>query len=147
MEDMLNELHGAKIFTKLDLRVGYHQIRMWKEDIHKTTFHTHFGHYEYLIMPFGLCNAPSTFEAAMNTIFRPYLRKFVLMFFDNIVYSTSEDEHRDQLEIVLDLSEMNQFYIKHTKCVFWQKELEYLWHIISHEGIKVDQQKIEAMIN
>ncbi|GJV78676.1 ty3-gypsy retrotransposon protein [Tanacetum coccineum] len=145
-DEMFDELGGASIFTKLDLRAGYHQIRVHDRDVYKTAFRTHDGHYEFLVMPFGLTNAPSTFQATMNRLFSPYLRKFVIVFFDDIlVYSTTLSSHLEHLECVFRCLQEHQFYVKRSKCVFGTGELEYLGHIISARGVQVDPKKVSAV--
>jgi hypothetical protein len=136
-----------KIFSKIDLRSGYHQVRIKEEDINKTTFRTRYGHYDFIVVPFGLSNAPAVFMCLMNGIFREYLDKFVIVFLDDIlIYSKSEEEHEQHLRMVLQVLREHQLYAKLSKCSFYQKEIHYLGHIISENGIVVDPEKIEAII-
>ena len=119
VDELLDELHRAKYFTKLDLILGYYQIRMDHRDVEKTTFRTHHGHFEFLVMSFGLSNAPSTFQSLMNDVFRPHLQKFVLVFFDDIlIYSKTWVEHIQHIRMVFQLLRDHHLFLKRSKCSF-----------------------------
>ena len=137
IEELFDEFNGANMFFKIDLKAGYHQIRMHQEDVEKTTFHTHEGHRKFLVMPFGLTNAPSTFQALMNAVFRPYMRRFVLVFFDDIlVYNKGLDEHIQHMELVLEIVRANELYANLGSATLLRREWD-IWGTLSlKEGWK-----------
>ncbi|KAD7476965.1 hypothetical protein E3N88_00101 [Mikania micrantha] len=146
IDELPYELYGATVFTKLDLRSGYYQIRVQPQDIPKTTFRTHSGHYEFKVMPFGLTNAPSTFQAVMNDLFRPFLHKFILVFFDDIlIYSSTMEKHVEHFEQNLNLLHDHNFFAKMKKCCFGKQEVIFLGHVVTSAGVKVEQEKVSAI--
>ena len=148
IDDLFDQLQGAKVFSKIDLRSGYHQLKIRREDVPKTAFKTRYGHYEFLVMPFGLTNDPAAFMDLMNRVFGPYLDKFVIVFIDDIlVYSSSKEEHAEHLRIILQTLREQQLYAKFIKCQFWLDRVAFLGHVVSAEGISVDPQKIEAIVD
>ncbi|XP_074373866.1 uncharacterized protein LOC141714233 [Apium graveolens] len=148
IDDLFDQLKEAKYFSKIDLRSGYHQLKIKPEDIPKIAFRTRYGHYEFLVMSFGLTNAPAAFMDLMNRIFKEYLDKFVIVFIDDIlIYSKTEEDHAEHVRTALEILRKKKLYAKFSKCEFWLQEVQFLGHIVSNEGIKVDPTKIEAITN
>jgi hypothetical protein len=147
IDDLFDQLQGASYFSKIDLRSGYHQVKVQEEDVQKTTFRTRYGHYEFLVMPFGLTNAPAVFMDLMNRVCKPYLDKFVIVFIDDILnYSKNYFNHEQQLQKVLELLRKEKLYAKFSKCEFWLREVQFLGHVVNAKGIQVDPSKVEAVM-
>ena len=139
---MFDQLRRARVYSKIDLRTGYYQLRVRKTDIPKTTFRKRYGHFEFTVMPFGLTNAPAAFMDLMNRVFQPYLDQFVVVFVDDIlIYSQSEWEHEYHLRIVLQLLRDHQLYAKFTNCEFWLTEVRFLGHVVSALGMLWTQRR------
>ena len=146
INDLFDQLQGAAVFSKIDLRSGYHQLKIKEEDIPKTAFRTRYGHYEFLVMPFGLTNAPAAFMDMMNRVFKDYLDDFVIVFIDDIlIYSDSKEEHARHLREVLSILKEKQLYAKFKKCEFWLEKVTFLGHVVTKDGISVDPGKVEAV--
>ncbi|GKE04718.1 putative reverse transcriptase domain-containing protein, partial [Tanacetum coccineum] len=148
IDDLFDQLQGSQFFSKIDLRSRYHQLRVHKDDIPKTAFRTRYGHFEFTVMPFGLTNAPAIFMDLMNRVCRLYLGMFVIVFIDDIlIYSKTQEEHVEHLRLVLELLKKEKLYAKFSKCEFWLRKVQFLWHVINGNGIHVDPSKIEAVKN
>ena len=146
IDELFDQLKGARWFSKIDLRSGYHQIRIAPEDVAKTAFRTRYGHFEFRVLPFGLTNAPATFMHLMHQAFRPYLDRFVLVFLDDIlIYSRTLDEHEQHVRTVLDVLRSQQLYAKESKCELFRSEVEFLGHRVGADGVRMMEDKVRAI--
>jgi hypothetical protein len=147
IEDLFDQMRGARVFSKIDLRSGYHQMKIRPSDIPKTAFSTRYGLYEFTVMSFGLTNAPAYFLNLMNKVFMEYLYRFIVVFIDDIlIYSKNDSDHEEHLQMVLQKLWDNQLYAKFSKCEFWFDEVPFLGHIISNGGISVDPAKVREIV-
>ncbi|GJY58119.1 putative reverse transcriptase domain-containing protein [Tanacetum coccineum] len=148
IDDLFDQLQGSSVYSKIDLRSGYHQLRIREEDIPIMAFRTRYGHYEFQVMSFGLTNAPAVFMDLMNRVCKPYLDKFVIVFiYDILIYSKNKEEHEKHLKIILELLKKEQLYAKFSKCDFWLESVQFLSHMINSKGVHVDPAKVEAIRN
>jgi len=148
IDDLFDQLAGAAVFSKIDLRTDYHQLKIKPEDVPKTAFRTRYGHYEFLVLPFGLTNAPAYFIDLMNRVFHTFLDKFVVVFIDDIlVYSRTKEDHLEHLRTVLKTLADHRLYAKLKKCDFWMEKVHFLGHVISAEGISMDPGKITSVVD
>nr|GEW17504.1 putative reverse transcriptase domain-containing protein [Tanacetum cinerariifolium] len=136
IDELFDQLQGSSVYSKIDMRLGYHQLRVREEDIRKTTFRTQYGHYEFQVMPFGLTKTPAVFMDLMNRVCKPYLDKFVIVFIDDIlIYSKSKQEHEEHLKLILELLKKEQLNAKYSKCEFWIPNVQFLGHVINNQGL------------
>ena len=148
IDDLFDQLRGARVYSKIDLRTSYHQLGVRETYIPKSTVRRSYGHLQFTVMPFGLTNAPAAFMDLMHRIFQPYLDQLVVVFVDDIlIYSQSEWEHEYHLRIVLQLLRDHQLYAKFSKCEFWLIEVKFLGHVVSASGVLVDLEKVEAVMS
>jgi hypothetical protein len=148
IKDLFDQMKGVGVFSKIDLRSGYHQLRIWELDIPKTTFHTQYGLYEYTVMSFGLTNAPAYFMYLINKLFMDGFDKFVVVFIDDIlIFSKMEEEHKKHLRLVLERLRSNQLYAKFSNCEFWLTEVAFLGHVITARGVLMDPGKVRDVLN
>ncbi|GJX65615.1 putative reverse transcriptase domain-containing protein, partial [Tanacetum coccineum] len=146
IDDLFDQLQGSSVYSKINLRLGYHQLRVREEDIPKTAFRTRYGHYEFQVMLFGLTNAPAVFMDLMNRVCKPYLDKFIIVFIDDIlIYSKNKQEHEEHLKLILQLLKKEELYAKFSKCEFWIPKVQFFGHVIDSQGIHVDPAKIKSI--
>ena len=147
INDLFDQLRRAQVYSKIDLHIDSHQLRIREANIPKTAFRTQYGHFEFTVMPFELTNAPTAFMDLMHRVFQLYLDQFVVVFLDEIlIYSQSKEEHEDHLRIVLQILRDHQLYAKFSKCEFWLTEVRFLGHVVSASSVSVDLEKVEATI-
>ncbi|GJX80243.1 putative reverse transcriptase domain-containing protein [Tanacetum coccineum] len=146
IDDLFDQLQGSNVYSKIDLRSGYHQLRVWEEDIPKMAFRTRYGHYKFQVMPFGLTNTPAVFMDLMNRVCKPFLDKFMIVFINDIlIYSKNKKEHEEHLKAILELLKKEELYAKFSKSEFWLPKVQFLGHVIDSQGIHVDPAKIESI--
>ncbi|GJS62377.1 putative reverse transcriptase domain-containing protein [Tanacetum coccineum] len=146
IDDLFDQLQGSSVYSKIDLRLGYHQLRVHEEDIPKTAFRTRYGHYEFLVMRFGLTNAPTVFMDLINLVCKPYMDMFVIVFINDIlIYSKSKQEHEDHLKLILGLLKKEELYAKFSKCEFLIPKVQFLGCVIDSQGIHVDPAKVDSI--
>nr|GFC45353.1 putative reverse transcriptase domain-containing protein [Tanacetum cinerariifolium] len=148
IDDLFDQLQGSSVYSKINLRSGYHQLRIREEDIPITVFRTRYDHFEFQVMPFGVTNAPAVFMDLMNRVCKPYLDKFVIVFINDIlIYSKSKEDHEEHLKTILELLKNEKLYAKFSKCDFWLESVHFLGHVIDSDGVHIYPAKVEAIRN